>query len=255
MRMFRYTGGYYFLYFSPSTIHSTVRETTPGVLWGHTRDWSLRYAISKPSGKGSRSREQAINRISRDCRPLLHILANNIANDAIGREGRRWERGKNFSSSLFDRPTSHFLFVYSSLFSSFLFFHSHFSFRGFEEGVPTCHEGQRTTHPRAQRYSTSQDRADQPDLEGGYRLITKRGYLYASVSFHPYLNFYLRPFELTVTDFISRGIFVAANEREMAPLEETIDAPSNVFWTFFALLRNSRTLCGRGPIEIWISIV
>lgn len=107
-------------------------------------------------------------------------------------------------------------------FFSFLFFHSHFSFRGFEEGVPTCHEGQRTTHPRAQRYSTSQDRADQPDLEGGYRLITKGGYLYASVSFHPYLNFYLRPFELTVTDFISRGIFVAANEREMAPLEEGV---------------------------------
>lgn len=145
MRMFRYTGGYYFLYFSPSTIHSTVRETTPGVLWGHTRDWSLRYAISKPSGKGSRSREQAINRISRDCRPLLHILANNIANDAIGREGRRWERGKNFSSSLFDRPTSHFLFVYSSLFFLFSFFIRIFRFEDSKRGC------QRATRDSEQR--------------------------------------------------------------------------------------------------------
>lgn len=143
MRMFRYTGGYYFLYFSPSAIHSTVRETTPGVLWGHTRDWSLRYAISKPSGKGSRSREQAINRISRDCRPLLHILANNIANDAIGREGEAVGERQKFL--LVPIRSSNFSFPFRLFFPffSFLFFHSHFSFRGFEEGVPTCHEGQR----------------------------------------------------------------------------------------------------------------
>lgn len=106
-------------------------------------------------------------------------------------------------------------------FFSFLFFHSHFSFRGFEEGVPTCHEGQRTTHPRAQRYSTSQDRADQPDLEGGYRLITKGGYLYASVSFHPYLNFYLRPFELTVPE--SHRLHFSRNFRYC---QRTRDGPS-----------------------------
>lgn len=159
-RMFRYTvGGYYFLYFSPSAIHSTVRETTPGVLWGHTRDWSLRYAISKPPGKGSRSREQAINRISRDCRPLLHILANNIANDAIGTEGRgRWKRGKNFSSPLFDRPpTCRFFFLFSFFIRIFRF----------EDSKRGC---KRATRDSEQRYSTSQDRADQPDLEGGYRL-------------------------------------------------------------------------------------
>lgn len=127
MRMFRYTGGYYFLYFSPSAIHSTVRETTPGVLWGHTRDWSLRYAISKPSGKGSRSREQAINRISRDCRPLLHILANNIANDAIGRVGEAVGERQKFllvpiRSSNFSFPFRLFFpFFFFSLFS-FAFF-------------------------------------------------------------------------------------------------------------------------------------
>lgn len=114
MRMFRYTGGYYFLYFSPSAIHSTVRETTPGVLWGHTRDWSLRYAISKPSGKGSRSREQAINRISRDCRPLLHILANNIANDAIGREGEAVGERQKFL--LVPIRSSNFSFPFLSFF-------------------------------------------------------------------------------------------------------------------------------------------
>lgn len=258
MRMFRYTGGYYFLYFSPSTIHSTVRETTPGVLWGHTRDWSLRYAISKPSGKGSRSREQAINRISRDCRPLLHILANNIANDAIGREGRRWERGKNFSSSLFDRPTSHFLFVYSSLFFLFSFFIRIFRFEDSKRGC------QRATRDSEQRIPARNgirplrieliNRISREDIDSSRRGDTFTHLfpsIHISISIFGRLNWPSRK----VTDFISRGIFVAANEREMAPLEETIDGPSNVFWTFFALLRNSRTLCERGPIEIWISIV
>lgn len=123
------------------------------------------------------------------------------------------------------RPYSIVSFPFRLFFPFFLFSFFIRIFR-FEDSKRGC---KRATRDSEQRYSTSQDRADQPDLEGGYRLITKRGYLYASVSFHPYLNFYLRPFELTVTDFISRGIFVTANEREMAPLEEIIDAPSNVF--------------------------
>lgn len=96
--------------------------------------------------------------------------------------------------------SSNFSFPFR-LFFPFFFF-SLFSFAFFvsriRRGGANVPRG--TTHPRAQRYSTSQDRADQPDLEGGYRLITKGGYLYASVSFHPYLNFYLRPFELTVPE-------------------------------------------------------
>lgn len=136
-------------------------------------------------------------------------------------EGKRGDGGTE--EQKFPRPYStvastNFSFPFfasSSSFFSFLFFPSHFSFRGFEEGVQTCHEGQRTTHPRAQWYSTSQDRADQPDLEGistASRPITKGDTfthlfpLHTLASFHPYLDFYLfcssfcSPFELTVPE-------------------------------------------------------
>lgn len=217
-RMFRYTvGGYYFLYFSPSAIHSTVRETTPGVLWGHTRDWSLRYAISKPPGKGSRSREQAINRISRDCRPLLHILANNIANDAIGTEGRgRWKRGKNFSSPLFDRPpTCHFFFV--------SFFFSLFSFAFFvsrtRRGGANVPRGTANNGIRPLRIELI-NRISREDIDCLSRPITKGIPLrICFLCFLPFISRFLsfRPFELT-TDSNSRGILVVV-----------IDAPLKIF--------------------------
>lgn len=249
MRMFRYTGGYYFLYFSPSTIHSTVRETTPGVLWGHTRDWSLRYAISKPSGKGSRSREQAINRISRDCRPLLHILANNIANDAIGREGEAVGERQKFL--LVPIRSSNFSFPFRLFFPffSFLFFHSHFSFRGFEEGVPTCHEGQRIPARNGIRPLRIEliNRISREDIDSSRRGDT---FTHLFPSIHISISIFGRLNWPSPISFLAEFSLLPTNERW--PLSKR---PSMRLPTFFALLRNFRTLCGRGPIEIWISIV
>ena len=90
--------------------------------------------------------------------PYYIFLPTILPMTLLGRRGGGDGRGKNFSSPLFDRPpTCRFFFLFSFFIRIFRF----------EDSKRGC---KRATRDSEQRYSTSQDRADQPDLEGGYRL-------------------------------------------------------------------------------------
>lgn len=139
-------GGYYFLFSSRST-----RFIEP------YQRLKSRYAISKPLRKGSRSPEQPINRISRDCRPLLRPDSPAYSS----RQYCQWHcRGAEHRQK-FPRRDSTQRLVYFFPLSIFFHFSFFFLFAFTVCRIPRgCknHRGLRTprsTHPLVQRYSTS----------------------------------------------------------------------------------------------------
>lgn len=121
-------GGYYFLFSSRST-----RFIEP------YQRLKSRYAISKPLRKGSRSPEQPINRISRDCRPLLRPDSPAYSS----RQYCQWHcRGAEHRQKFPRRDSTQRLVYFFPLsiffhFSFFFFFYSRLPFAGFREGART----------------------------------------------------------------------------------------------------------------------